>query len=164
MTPVPYLKLAAALIALCVAFAGGWTVEHWRGGVALAALQSKHSKALADESAKTLDAQKKLDVLADAQRARVAGIDDKQTQALKVAQDETQRLRSCIADGTCGLRIRAQCPKPAAIVPGATAGTSVDTATSAELDPTARQDYFALRSAIDLTQRQLSACQQILKR
>lgn len=160
----PYIKIIGAAVLAGAAFVGGVTVEHWRSGVQLANVREAHATALAKANGETLEAQRKIDATAAAARAYTARVDTEQTQALKVAQDETNRLRSCIADGTCGLRIRTQCPKPAAIVPGTAASASVGIATSTELADDARQDYFALRGAIDTVQRQLAACQAIASR
>lgn len=149
----PRVTLAVVAAGLVVSFGGGFTVSNWRASGQLAALKADHAQALAANIATTLAAQKKLDI-------RIGAIDTKETEALRVANAETDRLRTCIADGTCGLRIRAQCPATSVPRPG---GARVGAGAGPELATDARQDYFTLRAAMTATERKLSACQSILK-
>lgn len=157
------IKLAIAGAALAGAFTAGLMVSNWRNGARLADLKAEYAQQVAAAARGTLAAQRALDDVRDAQAARVAKIDADQTELLRLANDETERLRSCIADGTCGLRIRTQCPATAASVPGTPTSARVDSGAGADLAPDARQNYFALRSAIVNTERKLAACQDILK-
>lgn len=157
------IRIIIAGVALAGAFGAGWYVADLRGDSALATLRSKHSDALAANTATTLAAQRALDGKRDQLAQTIAKIDHDESQALKKANDETERLRRCIADGTCGLRVRAVCPKSAAIVPGAAASAGVGDGAGTGLDRVAEQDYFNLRSAIITKERQLSACQRILR-
>lgn len=75
-------------------------------------------------------------------------LDKKNTEALKNAREENDRLNAAVADGKRRVYVKASCPKPAA--------ASLGNATAAELDPVARQDYFRLRQQlIDVRQQVL---------
>lgn len=153
---IPDLKTAAIVAAVTgvIAFAAGWTVCDWRmtakaNGEALQRAQT----ALDDLAAMTKD------------RDRLAGLlatsDDTHLNDLKVAQDETNRLRDRLRDGSIGLRIAGTCPKAGGTP--APAGAGVDTGTGAELAEPARRAYFALRDGIDRADAKLAACQDQLR-
>lgn len=79
---------------------------------------------------------------------KVTELDRKNTEALKNAREENDRLNAAVADGKRRVYVKASCPKPAA--------ASLGNATAAELDPVARQDYFRLRKQlIDVRQQVL---------
>ena len=74
---------------------------------------------------------------------------------LQVAEDETNRLRKCTADGTCGLRIKTVCPRVSSVgEPSITDIRPADT----ELVPESRQAYFELRDGIDQVTELLTSC------
>lgn len=155
-------RVIVVAVGVAASFAAGWWVNGNRADATIAKLKTGYDASVAANASTTLAAQRRLDDQRTAEAGRVAGIDHAQTQLLKDARDETDRLRRCIADGTCGLRVRAICPKPAVDVPSAPANTSVDTPTSAGLDRDVGEDYFRFRDALTLVQRQLAGCQQIL--
>lgn len=153
---IPDVKLAAlvALISGTVAFTGGYKVADWR-------LTGK-------ATAEALERLQRAEVTRDEAIAaynHVAGElalhNDQRLDDLKKAQNETNRIRDRMRDGALGLRVAAACPRlgDAQAAPGA----RVDIGTGAELDPTARRAYFALRDGIDRTRAQLAACQDQLK-
>lgn len=153
--------MAIAAGALLGAFAAGWYVQGERGDAALATLQSEHSTALAAAEHNARVAQEALNDERDQwniERGRVA---DEALEKVRLANVETNRLRDCIADGTCGLRVAAKCPasRPADVPQAGTPGR-VDHGAAPELDADARRNYFALREGIALITRQLEACQQ----
>lgn len=83
-------------------------------------------------------------------------------QALREKAHENEKLRAAVDAGAVRLRVKARCP----ILPAASEaapGAGVGDGGTAELDPAARQDYFALRAAIGNVEAQLSACQAIVK-
>lgn len=157
----PRLYLVAG--ALAVAFGAGWAGNGWRLGGRLENLKAEHSEAVATAARTALNAQRALDDKRDALAATLAGIDSAESLRLKAANDETNRLRACIADGTCGLRLAATCPAASAVVPGAAPGGRVDTGAGAQLTPAAQRDYFALRDGIARAQAKLTACQAALR-
>ncbi|SFI69207.1 prophage endopeptidase [Pseudomonas guineae] len=74
------------------------------------------------------------------------------------AQDEADRLRRCLADGTCGLRVNATCvrvDRPTAIAGEPDAGT-------AELTAAAGWDYSALQQGLKQHRAQIKGLQKAL--
>lgn len=74
------------------------------------------------------------------------------------AQDEADRLRRCLADGTCGLRVNATCVRVDR--PTATAGES--DAGTAELTAAAGWDYSALQQGLKEQRAQIKRLQKTL--
>lgn len=75
-------------------------------------------------------------------------------------ENETNALERAVADGTKRLRVKASCPAVRAdgTVPGgAVSGT-------AELDASARQDYYALRRGLDRQYAELQFCRSELRK
>ena len=75
-------------------------------------------------------------------------------------ENETSALERAVADGTKRLRIKASC---SAVRPDGTVSGGVVSGT-AELDPTVRQDYFALRRGLDRQYAELQFCRSELRR
>ncbi len=154
---LPDLKTAAvvALVVGVVAFAGGYKVADWR----LTAQANAEALERAQRAEKARDeAIAAYNHLA----GELATANDRHTNELRNAQNETTRLRDRLNAGSIGLRIAGTCPR----LPSATeaaAGSRVDTGTGAELDSTARRAYFALRDGIDRASAQLAACQDELR-
>lgn len=153
---IPDIKTAAivALIVGVAAFGGGYKVADWRLTGQYTAEKLKASQ----DAAKALaDMTDERDVLA----GKLSAADDKHTNELRNAQNETTRLRDRLANSSSGLRIAATCPE-SHLGPQAASGARVDTGTGAELDSSARRAYFALRDGIDRASAQLAACQDEL--
>lgn len=97
----------------------------------------------------------------DALYLQLQAANDQATADYRKAQHETNNLRNRVESGAVGLRINnATCSSS---VPKASTSASLDNGTGATLNATARQDYFALRNAIDDTEAKLKACQGELK-
>lgn len=154
-----YARIATIVAVLALAFGAGWISQGWRADKALSSLQAEHALEVAEAESATRVAQQLLDEERDKWNDERSRIDYEQTAKLKVAEDETNRLRDCIANGTCGLRINAKCPTPATDVPEAGAPGRMDHGTGPELTADARQNYFALRDGIAKVVAQLAACQ-----
>lgn len=84
-------------------------------------------------------------------------IDREHTRALADSRAEDDRLATDVATGERRLYVRASCPSTG--MPEATATAGMDDGAAAELDTAARQDYFALRSQLRLTERALDGLQ-----
>lgn len=149
--------------ALALAFGAGWAVNGWRVGAQVADLKASHAevvKTAAQAAAKQLtDAHAQR----DAKQDELNNIAAAGAASLKKANDETERLRRCTADGTCGLRIAATCPANTPGVPTAASGSGVGAGTGAVLTAAAGQDYFALRANIARTEETLTTCQKALE-
>lgn len=95
-------------------------------------------------------------------QAEMAIADALAYQALQEKAHENEKLRAAVDAGAVRLRVKARCPiLPAASEAAPGAGVGDDG--TAELDPSARPDYFALRAGIENQAAQLSACQAILR-
>jgi hypothetical protein len=78
-------------------------------------------------------------------------------QLLELSKNEIANLRNRVDAGTTGLRIKASCPKQA---PANTAGAET---TAPELAADARQDYYALREAIETVNARYNLCVNTLE-
>lgn len=74
------------------------------------------------------------------------------------AQDEADRLRRCLADGTCGLRVNATCVR----VDRATAVAGEPDAGTPELTAAAGWDYSALQQGLKEQRAQIKGLQKAL--
>ncbi|MFA5387738.1 MAG: lysis system i-spanin subunit Rz [Candidatus Paceibacterota bacterium] len=154
---IPDLKTAAvvALVVGALAFVGGYKVADWRLTGQYTAEKLEASQAAAKALAAMTDER---DILA----GKLSAANDRHTDELRKAQNETNSLRDRLRAGSIGLRIAATCPD-ARLGPQASSGARVDTGTGAELGETARRAYFALRDGIDRASAQLAACQDELR-
>ncbi len=90
--------------------------------------------------------------------AELAELDRIHTEKLTDALSENNRLAADVAVGKRRLLIKASCPSTARTDTTATTA-SMDDAGTAELDPIARQDYYALRRQVTLTESALAGLQ-----
>lgn len=74
------------------------------------------------------------------------------------AQDEADRLRRCLADGTCGLRVNATCVR----VDRTAATAGEPDAGTAELTAAAGWDYSALQQGLKVQRSQIKRLQNTL--
>ena len=105
MIPALYTHAGAALLAGALAFAGAWKIQGWHLGAQIASLKTAHAETLreiADKTSKASEAVRKYEAgVAD----QLASKDTQHYQELTHAKTETDRLRACVAAGTCGVRI-----------------------------------------------------------
>lgn len=105
MIPALYTHAGAALLAAAIAGACAWHAQGWRMGEQLAGLKASNAQtmqAIADKTAKASEAVRKYEAgVAD----QLADKDVQHYKELTHAQSETARMRSCVAAGTCGVRI-----------------------------------------------------------
>ena len=76
------------------------------------------------------------------------------------AEDEADRLRRCLADGTCGLRVNAICPSVR--VGRSAAAASEPDAGTPELTAAAGWDYSALQQGLKEQRAQIKGLQKAL--
>lgn len=149
------VRLAIIAGALLTAFGAGWAVNGWR---ITSAVNADHVQALHDAN----QAKERAEAQRDALAASIKASDDAHASQLQKAQNETNALRDRVSAGPVRLLVAAKCPA-AGVVPAASSASSVDPGDGAELDPSARSAYFALRDGIDRAEGKLSACQGQLK-
>lgn len=148
------LRALAALLIVGGAFGAGWAVNGWRLGEQAAKTDRQRAEATAATWRQVVREVERL-------QSNLSAATNAGREQLERAQDETNRLRACIDRGDCGLRVRVERPVCPGTVPAADGGP-VDTAAGAPLAAAARPDYFALRSAIEVTEAKLTACQKAL--
>ena len=105
MIPLPYALGAAALAGALVSGSICWQIQAWRHDAELSMLKTAHAKtmqSIADETAKALQSVRAAE-LKNSQA--MAAADEKHTKDLTDAKQETDRLRACVRNGTCGVRI-----------------------------------------------------------
>ena len=86
---------------------------------------------------------------------KVTELDRKNTEALKNAREENDRLSASVNAGNKRVYVKASCPKSTT--------ASVGNATAAELDPVARQDYFHLRQQLINIRQQVLVLQDYVR-
>lgn len=128
-----------------------WRLDHVSADRDSVKLERDRFSAKAESLQNTLRLQREL-------TATVEANDRKRTEELTHANAELEELRRRVGSGSQRLLVKASCPDSR--VP-ATAGTArVDDAGTAELDPAARQDYFALRGQLIRTEAALAGLQE----
>jgi len=157
------LKPWLAAGALAVAFGAGWAVNGWRVGAALSDLKAAHARSMllaSEAAAETLAART---AERDAAQDQVTQIAAAGTAALEKTNVENDRMRRCIAAGTCGVRVVAGvCPPSTPGLPPTASGGGVDSAAGAILAPAVGQAVLDLRAGIERTETTLKACQASL--
>lgn len=146
------IKLSVLALLLMGAFCGGYKAADYHLTARATADALKRAQDAEKASAEAIAAYNHL-------AGELSAANDKHTNELRSAQNETNHLRDRIAAGAGSLRVSATCPPS----PGLNAGSHVDSGTWAELDPAARLAYFALRDGIDRASAQLAACQDELR-
>lgn len=120
-------------------------------------------------SASLLESQDKvaeLEATLKSQREKIqilAALDIKHSQELTYAQSENDRLAADIAIGKRRLLIKTSCPSYPGLPATATAA-GVDDGVSAELNTTARPDYYALRRQLIKTDKALAGLQDYVSK
>jgi len=88
----------------------------------------------------------------------VAALDAKYTKELASAQANIDQLQRDVASGKRRLQLNATCTKQSTI------STGVDDASSAELTPDARQNYFRLREQLTTSEKQILGLQDYIRK
>lgn len=149
MIPGLYTHAGAALLAAAIAGACAWYAQGWRMGEQLAGVKASHAEtmqAIADKTAKARAAVARYELAANAQ---LADKDAQYYKELTHAQSETARMRSCVAAGTCGVRIITRstaCAAGGDVPQDAGAGGVGDGAI--ELDPATAGRVLDLRESV----------------
>lgn len=106
---------------------------------------------------KDLKAAQKAISTMQSQQKTAAELDAKYTKDLADAQNTIDGLRADVAAGTKWLSVRAKC------VSKTTTGGGVGDAGAAELDESARQDYYRLREQMNLADKQIRYLQDYIR-
>lgn len=110
--------LAAAAIALA-GLAGGWTLHAWRTDsqlqakdTTIAQIRQRHAEQLGEQATAARNVQRLVQRATDLNQVALAAVDTKLSGERDAEKLETDRLRKCVGNGTCGVRIvtkRAAC-------------------------------------------------------
>lgn len=152
-----------ALIALAIFAAGlavGWAVNGWRAGAELAHVRQQHAKVLqgiADKTAQTVLAVQKA---AQAANAAIQQADQAANERIINAKAETDRLRACVAAGTCGVRIVTRYVRESSSGGAADSGPGSLGDAAIELDQAAGLRVLDLRESIQLDAEKLEYLQR----
>ena len=157
------LRLAAigVVLGLLGAFAAGWGAQGWRKDAQLQEQRTQHAQKLQDIAEKTAAALTAVRKYEHLTATHLAETDRQKTEEINAAKSETNRLRRCIAAGTCGVRFKSA-PTPGERAGGlgqdAPAG-SVGNAAPA-LDASVQQDVLDLRESIKVDELAIEYLQQ----
>ena len=141
------LKLATAGVALALAFGAGWVVQGWRKDVQLQSQRTQHAKTLQAIAEKTAAARDAVQKQERQMAAQLAELDKQKMEEINAAKSETNRLRRCIAAGTCGVRLNSTAGAASSRGAADVATPGVDNAAPA-LDVALQQRVLDLRDAI----------------
>lgn len=157
------VKLALLAGAIAAAFGAGWAVNGWRHGEEVAELKATHATTVADSLREGLREFSRVVAERDAKQAELSRVSAAGLADVEKAKNENDRLRRCLADGTCWVRIAATCPPPSPDVPQAPGGRGVDSAGGPIIPAAVQSDILDLRRSIRLTETTLQACQASLR-
>ena len=143
-----------------------WLADNWKVFataalilfcVAMAKLASYYHDQYVTADSLATERQQTIDDMQVRQRD-VAALDAKYTKELADAQATIDQLHDDVASGKRRLQLNATCTKQSS------SGTSsLDDASSAELTPDARQDYFRLREQLATSEKQILGLQEYIR-
>lgn len=141
-------KLIAVVAASALLFGAGWSANGWR-------LSGQHAKELADRDRDALTMANQVMAIGKAANNVISAADAAAWKALEDDKQELNRLRACVANRTCGVRI---------ITKPANTGSSASSASSLEhdsvaLDSDVQRRVLDLREAIGEDARKLEYLQ-----
>lgn len=148
------MKVWQLAVLVAGGFAWGWVSNGWRLGLEAERVARAHAERVAAVEKAAREAEQ-------AAQARATEAVAAARKKLEKSQHETARLRSCLADGSCGLRVAA--PSCSGPVPEAPEGGPLDSGADAPAPASAAPHYLALRDAIELTEAKLAGCQEALR-
>ena len=131
------MKLLAVAAGATLAFSAGWQVNGWRLG-------GQHAAELAERDQQALAVAEQVMAIGRAANAAISTADAKAWKGLEDDKKELRRLRGCVADGTCGVRLITAEDRHGPGDPGA-GSVGHDTV---ELDPDVQRRVLDHREAI----------------
>lgn len=143
-------KAAAALLLLVGVLSIAWTINHYRNN----AITFKDQRDKATHDLKLAN-----NTIADmkVRQREVAALDAKYTGELADAKATIAQLERDVATGKRRLQFNATCKS------NSTGTTGMDDASTAELTPDARQNYFHLREQLVTAEKQILGLQEYIR-
>lgn len=141
------LRMIACALGLLGAFAAGWGAQGWRKDAQLQEQRTQHAQKLQDVAEKTAAALTAVRKYEHLTATHLAETDRQKTEEINAAKSETNRLRRCIAAGTCGVRLNSTAGAAGSRGTADAAAPGVDDAAPA-LDAALQQRVLDLRDAI----------------
>ena len=163
MALLPHSRLIAAGVALALAFGAGWAAQGWRMGAQLQEQRTQHAKKLQDVAEKTAAALTAVRKYERQMAAQLAELDKQKMEEINAAKSETNRLRRCIAAGTCGVRLNSTAGAASSHGAADAATPGMDNEAAA-LDVALQQRVLDLRDAIVEDSAALEYLQEYAKR
>ena len=151
------------IVIAALSFGSGWVVNGWRLSADISDLKAIHSAELKSISDAAVKQQLSLQQELDANEKLWATAEAIQYRKLRDAENEINQLRGDVAAGRKRLLINATCPASSDNMSETESSASMDNGASPELNPEARQNYYALRNGIERVTSQLLACQARLR-
>ena len=137
-------RALAAAVGTALVFGAGWVANGWR-------LDGQHVAELAQRDRHALAVAEQVMAIGRAANAAISTADAKAWKGLEDDKKELRRLRGCVADGTCGVRLIAGEGRHRPSDPGASS-LGHDTF---ELDPDVQRRVLDHREAIGEDARKL---------
>lgn len=157
------------ILLLSLGAAIGWTLNGWRLGAQVSAVQAQTERERAAHQAdlaaiSNAAARQVSQALAQQHAAQqaLAALDQKSTEELKNAIAENDRLRARLAAGG-RVRVAGSCPAAAGTVPTTATAASVGDAGTVELSAEAGRNVLDIRAGIIADQAALRALQQYVR-
>ncbi|MRT19231.1 hypothetical protein FYM52_02490 [Comamonas sp. CAH-2] len=141
-------RALAAAVGAALVFGAGWVANGWR-------LDGQHAAELAQRDRQALAVAEQVMAIGRAANAAISTADAKAWKGLEDDKKELHRLRGCVADGTCGVRLIAVQSGHGPSDPGA-GSVGHDTV---ELDPDVQRRVLVHREAIGEDARKLEYLQ-----
>ncbi|QNN56484.1 lysis protein [Diaphorobacter ruginosibacter] len=154
------IKILASLVILALGAAAGWVVNGWRAEARIASLRVDHAQVLADIATKTASTMQAVQRAGAAANAAIQAADEKSTKGISDAKAETDRLRACVAAGTCGVRIVTRYVREPGSGGAANPGTSGVVHAAIELDRETASRFLDLRESVEFDAEKLGYLQR----
>jgi hypothetical protein len=135
-------------VGVALVFGAGWVANGWR-------LDGQHAAELAQRDRQALAVAEQVMAIGRAANAAISSADAKAWKGLEDDKKELRRLRGCVADGTCGVRLIAGQSGHGPSNPGA-GSVGHDTV---ELDPDVQRRVLDHREAIGEDARKIEYLQ-----
>jgi len=141
-------RALVATVGVALVFGAGWVANGWR-------LDGQHAAELAQRDRQALAVAEQVMAIGRAANAAISNADTKAWKGLEDDKKELRRLRGCVADGTCGVRLISGEGRHGPNDPGA-GSVGHDTV---ELDPDIQRRVLYHREAIGEDARKLEYLQ-----